>query len=189
MQAAPLWSVTLQLAAYGRILIFAKKLRLKNIRHFLSYILIAACYLILHSSCTEVDVFEKHVTIPSHSWSSKNKPEISFAIDDTTSRYKIFIVIRHSDAYRFKNIWINIHTESPSGVSNNQPLDLQLATDSEGWLGSGMDDLFEHRIQITPPNSPEKLRAGTYKFMLENIMREDPLNHVWNVGIRLEKVQ
>jgi gliding motility-associated lipoprotein GldH len=143
----------------------------------------------MYTSCTEVDVFEKNITIPNHSWSSQFKPEITFTIDDTLSRYKIFIVLRHSDAYRFKNIWINIHTESPSGVQRNQPLDMQLATDSEGWIAAGMDDLFEHRIMITPPGSPERLRAGTYKFKLENIMREDPLNHVWNVGIRLEKVQ
>lgn len=164
---------------------------MKNFSRYFFFIpLLAFCYLFI-ASCGEVAVFEKNVTIPNHSWSSKFKPEISFTISDkdTLARYRIFIVIRHSDAYRFKNIWVNIHTESPTGVTRNQPLDLKLATDSEGWLASGMDDLFEHRIEITPPNSPERLRAGTYKFKLENIMREDPLNHIWNVGIRLEKVQ
>lgn len=164
---------------------------MKNISRYCLYIpLLAFCFL-FQTSCEDVSVFEKNITIPNHSWSSKFKPEISFNISDkdTLARYRIFIVLRHSDAYRFKNIWINIHTESPAGVANNQPLDLKLATDSEGWLASGMDDLFEHRIEITPPSSPERLREGTYKFRLENIMREDPLNHIWNVGIRLEKVQ
>jgi len=163
---------------------------LKNISRYYLYLLLSVSYFVLHASCTEVNVFEKNITIPHHSWSSKFKPEVTFTIDDTLSRYKIYIVLRHSDAYRFKNIWINLHTESPSGVLRNQPLDLQLATDSEGWVAAnGMDDLFEHRIMITPPGSPQTLRAGTYKFKLENIMREDPLNHVWNVGIRLEKTQ
>lgn len=162
---------------------------MKKTSRYFFYILLSVSCFVMYTSCTEVDVFEKNITIPNHSWSSQFKPEITFTIDDTLSRYKIFIVLRHSDAYRFKNIWINIHTESPSGVQRNQPLDMQLATDSEGWIAAGMDDLFEHRIMITPPGSPERLRAGTYKFKLENIMREDPLNHVWNVGIRLEKVQ
>ena len=30
-----------------------------------------------------------------------------------------------------------------------------LATDDKGWLGSGMDDIFEHRIRIT--NQPVQL--------------------------------
>ncbi|MBO9200018.1 MULTISPECIES: gliding motility lipoprotein GldH [Niastella] len=162
----------------------------KRFLTYSSYILLLTCYFLL-PACGTVDVFERNATIPQQSWSSNYKPEIAFTIDprDTLSRYNIFIVIRHTDAYRYKNIWINVHTESPGGVVNNQPLNLQLATDNKGWLGSGMDDIFEHRIQITPPQSPERLSAGTYRFKLENIMREDPLKNVMNVGIRLEKAQ
>lgn len=160
----------------------------KTSLYYISYFLLFTSYCIL-PACTTVDVFEKNATIPNQSWSSRYKPEITFDITDTTARYNIFIVIRHTDAYRYKNIWINIHTESPSGVTQNQPLNLQLATDNKGWLGSGMDDIFEHRILITPPQSPERLTAGTYHFKLENIMREDPLKNVMNVGIRLEKVK
>ncbi|AEW02851.1 hypothetical protein A4D02_02375 [Niastella koreensis] len=162
----------------------------KSILNYISYfVLLTSCFLL--PACDKVDVFEKNVTIPQQSWSSNYKPEITFTIqpEDTISRYNIFIVIRHTDAYRYKNIWLNIHTESPGGAVNNQPLNLQLATDNKGWLGSGMDDIYEHRIQITPPQNPEHLSAGTYRFKLENIMREDPLKNVMNVGIRLQKAQ
>lgn len=162
----------------------------KRIPEYISYfILLASCFIL--PACGTVDVFEKNATIPRQSWSSGYKPEITFTVEpkDTTARFNIYIVIRHTDAYRYKNIWLNIHTESPGGVVQNHPLNLQLATDNDGWLGSGMDDIFEHRILITPPHSPERLSAGTYRFKLENIMREDPLKNVMNVGIRLEKVQ
>jgi gliding motility-associated lipoprotein GldH len=162
----------------------------KRFLTYSSYFLVLTSFF-LFPACGKVDVFERNVAIPQQSWSSNYKPEITFTIqpEDTTSRYNIFIVIRHTDAYRYKNIWLNINTESPGGVTNNQPLNLQLATDNKGWLGSGMDDIFEHRIQITPPQNPERLSAGTYRFKLENIMREDPLKNVMNVGIRLEKAQ
>ena len=162
----------------------------KSILNYISCFLLLTSYLIL-PACGTVDVFEKNATIPRQVWKSSFKPEITFTVEpkDTMDRYNIFIVIRHTDAYRYKNIWINVHTESPGGIVQNQPLNLQLATDNKGWLGSGMDDIFEHRIQITPPQSPERLSAGTYRFKLENIMREDPLKNVMNVGIRLEKAQ
>lgn len=162
----------------------------KRFLTYSSYFLVLTSFF-LSPACGKVDVLEKNATIPQQSWSSNFKPEITFTIqpEDTTSGYNIFIVIRHTDAYRYKNIWLNINTESPGGVVNNQPLNLQLATDNKGWLGSGMDDIFEHRIQITPPQNPERLTAGTYRFRLENIMREDPLKNVMNVGIRLQKVQ
>lgn len=159
---------------------------MKNIsRHFIIYLLFLAPVLIT-SSCTTVGVFEKNITIPDHSWSTQFKPEISFEIQDTTSLYTIYVVVRHTDAYRFNNIWINIETIAPGGATTNQPLDLTLAN-NKGWLGSGMDDIFEHRIPITPPQKPERLKAGTYHFRLGNIMREDPLENIMNIGIRLEK--
>ena len=83
---------------------------------------------------------------------------------------------------------MNIYTQVPGDTLLKQRLDLQLATDDKGWLGSGMDDIFEHRIRIT--KDPQKLaKAGLYKFTLEQIMREEPLQHVMNVGIRVEKVK
>jgi gliding motility-associated lipoprotein GldH len=140
---------------------------------------------LLFTACTTVDVFEKNVTIPNHEWSSSFKPEIVFEIKDTLARYNIFAVIRHTDAYRYKNIWVNLYTKFPGDSIKKQPLDLRLATDDKGWLGSGMDDIYEHRIIIT--DEAKFLRSGTYRFSLENIMREDPLEHVMNVGIRVEK--
>ncbi|MFT3826550.1 MAG: gliding motility lipoprotein GldH [Chitinophagaceae bacterium] len=143
-------------------------------------------YLLTFSSCAPpVNTYEKDVAIPNHAWSSSFKPEISFEIKDSaTANYAIYVVVRHTDAYRYKNIWINVITQPPTGDARTQSLDLKLATDEKGWLGRGMDDIFEHRILIMPS---QPLPKGTYHFKLENIMREDPLDNVMNVGIRLEK--
>jgi gliding motility-associated lipoprotein GldH len=143
---------------------------------------------LLFSSCQTIDVFEKNVTLPKHEWSNAFKPEISFEITDTISYYNIYVVLRHTDAYRYKNIWLNVNTRIPGDTTMNQRLDLLLATDDKGWLGSGMDDIYEHRIRIT--QQPQRLaRKGLYKFRLEQIMREDPLENIMNVGIRVEKVK
>jgi gliding motility-associated lipoprotein GldH len=154
----------------------------------------ASCKLIIPvvaiflASCNTIDVFEKDIAIPNHEWSNAFKPEISFEITDTASLYNIYVVVRHSDAYRYNNIWMNLYTQIPNDTLRKQRLDLRLATDDKGWLGSGMDDIFEHRILIT--NTPQQLnRKGLYTFRLENIMREEPLQHIMNVGIRVEKTK
>jgi gliding motility-associated lipoprotein GldH len=142
----------------------------------------------LVSACGTIDVFERNVNIPNHEWSNSYKPEIAFEITDTTSFYNIYVVLRHTDAYRYKNIWMNVYTQVPGDTIRKQRLDLLLATDDKGWLGSGMDDIYEHRIRIT--NIPQRLsRPGKYKFKLEQIMREEPLQYVMNVGVRVEKVK
>ena len=154
-------------------------------KKLLSYLVILVSFV---TSCGTIDVFEKNVSIPNHEWSNAFKPEIAFEVSDTTSFYDIYVVLRHTDAYRYKNIYMNIYTQVPGDTLLKQRLELQLATDDKGWLGSGMDDIFEHRIRIT--KEAQKLRKpGLYKFTLEQIMREDPLQNVMNVGIRVEKVK
>jgi gliding motility-associated lipoprotein GldH len=69
--------------------------------------------------------------------------------------------------------------------SHSQRYDLSLATNQNGWLGVAMDDIYESRILI---QSQTKFnRPGDYIFSLQQVMREDPLRHVLNVGVRVEK--
>ncbi|MET0300569.1 MAG: gliding motility lipoprotein GldH [Flavitalea sp.] len=145
---------------------------------------------LMAASCqTSIDVFEKNVEIPDHSWNASFKPEIKFEVTDTAARYNIYAVVRHTDSYEFNNIWMNIYTSIPGDTAiKKQLLDLRLATDEKGWLGSGMDDIFEHRILIT--GQPEPLtKAGVYTFRFENLMRVDPLPEVMNIGVRVEKAK
>lgn len=128
--------------------------------------------------------FEKNVAIPKHEWSSSYQPEIKVEITDTVAVHNLFVVVRHTNAFRYNNLWVNLTTIVPGEKERKQRFDLRLATDDKGWLGSGMDDIFEHRILIAPVRFPKK---GTYSFKIEQIMREDPLPHILNMGIRIEK--
>jgi gliding motility-associated lipoprotein GldH len=156
----------------------------------ISYIVLFTSYLL--SSCTTVDLYEKTVTIPGHSWKSSFKPSFTFSIKDTSSTYELYVIVRHNDKYSFNNLYLNLYYKAPGQPENKVTLDLPLATNEKGWLASGMDDIYEHRIDINKElvNSNFSLRrSGDYTFTLEQIMREDPLNNMLNMGIRLEKKQ
>jgi len=140
--------------------------------------------LITGISCTTVDTFEKNVPIPKHEWKGDFKPQFSFDVRDTLSKYNLYIVVRHTDAYRYNNVWVNLYSQVPGDSVKKQRFDLRLATDDKGWLGSGMDDIYEHRVLIAPVRFP---RTGTYHFGIEQLMREDPLEYITDVGIRVEK--
>ena len=148
------------------------------------WILTVYCLQLVAVSCTTIDLYEKNVTFPKHKWSSSFKPEFSFSITDTTATYQVFFVMRHTEKYTFNNIWINLYSQPPGDTMHKAKYELTLATNEKGWLGTGMDDIYEHRIPLT---NPQSLKAGTYKFKVEQIMREDPLEHVLNTGIRVEK--
>ena len=167
---------------------FAQTIFLKTANR--SWILFFSGLLIIASSCTTIDLYEKSVAIPGHSWKSGYKPSFTFNISDTSSAYHLFIVLRHNDRYKFNNIYVNLNTSQPGQDSiQSGRYDLKLAND-EGWLASGMDDIYEHRISLTPLSGEFYFRKpGDYTFSIEQIMREDPLEHVLNVGLRIEKQQ
>ena len=137
-------------------------------------------------SCTTVDLYEKTISLPDHEWKGDFKPEFDFIIKDTTSLYQVFFILRHTEKYNYNNIWINLYSQPPGDTLHKAQYEMRLATNEKGWLASGMDDIYEHRQPLT---GKVRLKAGTYKLILENIMREDPLQHVLNAGIRIEKVQ
>jgi gliding motility-associated lipoprotein GldH len=139
-------------------------------------------------SCNKVDVFEKNTAIPGHKWAYNFKPVADFTITDTSSLYNLYVVLRHTDAYGYNNIWLNIGSQSPADTMRYQRFDLQLATDARGWEGAGMDDIWEIRKSVT--NGPFKFnKTGVYKFSVAQVMRENPLPEIMNVGIRVEKVK
>ena len=140
----------------------------------------------LLTACQPIEIFERTKFFAAHSWSSKDKPSFTFEITDTTALYSVMLVLRHTDAYSYNNIWIRLQTKSPQD-SISVRREFTLATSSQGWLGSGMDDIFEHRIPFN--SKPAPLKAGTYTFTLAQDMREDPLEHILNVGVRVQKVK
>lgn len=139
-------------------------------------------------SCTQTNLFEKTAVIPGHSWKSSFKPGFTFTITDTTAQYTLYLIIRHNDRYSFNNIYVNLHVKGP-GQDTTQvvPFDMRLGTDESGWLGSGMDDIYEHRHAITPLTGVKFRKPGDYTYTIEQIMRQDPLENVLNAGIRIEK--
>ena len=148
-------------------------------------ITVISCWL---TACTQLDVFEKNKTIPQSSWVTTLQPGFDFIIKDIKAQYNIYIVLRHTDAYRYNNIWLNIGTQSPGDTTRFQKFDLQFGTDATGWEGTGMDDIWEVRKLIT--NGPVIFnKAGNYHFSVAHIMRENPLPNILSVGLRVEKVK
>ena len=139
------------------------------------------------ASCEPIQLYEQTTIYPTHDWSSKQINNYQFNITDTSSSYKIYFVIRHHNAYHYKNIWLQVKTQSPSDTVVTQTLNLQLADDQKGWLGVGMDDIFDQRIPINV--TPTKLKLGLYQFSVHHTMREDPLLGILATGLRVEKVQ
>jgi gliding motility-associated lipoprotein GldH len=138
--------------------------------------------------CTTNDLYEKVVLVPGHQWKSSFKPVFTFTIKDTAALYDINLVLRHTEKYSFNNLWVQVSYQAPGEPVQKLSKELELASNEKGWgkSGTGMDDLYEHRLPLNETGLRFS-KAGVYTFTIEHIMREDPLAHVMNVGLRVEK--
>jgi len=151
-------------------------------RYFLLFIAVFT----LAISCKQVDVYERNITIPHFKWQHDYTANGSFIITDTASAYNIYIVLRHTDAYKYSNIWLNIGLQSPGDTMFFQNVNLTLATDATGWEGSGMNDIWEVRKLLS--GLPRRFKkSGEYKFSINHIMRDNPLPDIMSAGMRVQK--
>jgi len=138
------------------------------------------------TSCTQVEIFEKNTSIPNYQWKNDLEIKGSFSIADTTVAYNTYIVLRHTDAYKYNNIWLNVGIQPPADSMHYQKVDLPLGTDATGWMGTGMNDIWEIRQPLF--NQAFKFKKpGTYNFTITQIMRDNPLPAVMSAGLRLQK--
>jgi len=154
-------------------------------KNLLKKLAFCVCILTASFSCAHLDVFEKTVAFPKAEWPSTQKDAFDFSITDTAARYNIYIVVRHTDAYHFNNLWVNLTSIAPGDTAITARRELKLGNNLK-WLGSSFDDVIEHRLQFNP--YPVKFKQGNYRFYLQQVMREDPLQNILNAGIRVEKI-
>ena len=143
------------------------------------------CFLISIAACQTIPLSEQNTIHPDHQWNTAKPEKFLFNITDTNQLYKIVFVIRHHNAYHYKNIWIELSHSSTADQSKTETFNLNLANDQKGWLGTGMDDIFDQRIPLY--SKPVKLKYGMHTFTIKHTMREDPLQNILSTGIRIEK--
>jgi gliding motility-associated lipoprotein GldH len=137
--------------------------------------------------CTPIDVTEQSIAIPKMEWQQANICSGSFNVTDTINIYNFYITLRHTDAYSYNNIWLNVGTKAPNDSAfTYQKINMPLGNDAVGWYGNGMNDIWETQHKLNPFPSTFK-KTGVYNFSIEHIMRDNPLPHVLNVGFKVQK--
>ncbi len=138
------------------------------------------------TGCKQIDVFEKNTAIPNKQWKANYAAKGDFEIKDSLAYYELYVVLRHTDAYKYNNIWLNVGLQSPGDSLYFQKVNLSLGNDADGWFGSGMNDIWEVRKKLT--DKPMRFKkAGTYNFSIFQVMRDNPLPEVMSAGLRVIK--
>ena len=140
-------------------------------------------------SCTHIDMYQKQVALNHNIWDHKEKASFEFNIEDTAANYQLYFLIRHTDAYPFSNIWLSITTQLPGEkLGAESKVEIPLADKNGKWLGRGMGEIHEQLMPLSGTSGHTKFtKKGMYKITFQQIMRENPLPEILQVGLRVEK--
>ncbi len=163
---------------FAAMILFFKK----TCRFFLLYFI---SLVIIISSCRQLDIFEKNTNIPAMKWQYNFNANGTFTITDTLSPYNIYVVLRHTDAYRYNNIWLNVGIEAPGDTIKYKRINILLGNDVNGWDGNGLNDIWEIRNLISA--NATGFKKGEYHFSIAQVMRDSPLENIMSAGLRIEK--
>jgi gliding motility-associated lipoprotein GldH len=140
------------------------------------------------SGCMPAPYFQKVEAVPRNAWAYNFIPAFTFDISDTNTTYQPYLIIRHTQAYPYCNLWIWLHIKTPGDTTTRKErINITLAEATGKWMGRGMGEIYEQRMPLTLSDSAHIGKAGTYTISLEQNMRINPLPEVLNVGLRVEK--
>jgi gliding motility-associated lipoprotein GldH len=155
-----------------------------------SKLIVFFCFTLLLASCgVKSPYYQKQHPVPGTQWAYKFQPVFKVEIKDTAARYDFYFLIRHDEAYPNSNIWFKLKIKAPGDtVFKDGPRIEKALADGEGkWLGTGMGGVWEHKIPLSRKEAPAFTKPGVYEIKMEQIMRNNPLPSVLNVGLNIEK--
>lgn len=140
-------------------------------------------FVLILVSCDKTRFFEKNIDIAAQAWSYDN--ELSFEINNTdTLEKKLFVNIRHSSLFSYRNILLKVLVQNPQGERQTVHINMPLSEPNGKWYGDCSGDVCMLRHPITY----EITDTGTYTFEIVQDMRVNPLNKILSVGLRAENI-
>jgi gliding motility-associated lipoprotein GldH len=137
-------------------------------------------------SCNKDAVYIKSESIPGNIWVAEKPLEFNVPMNDTLSKYSIYITLRNENEYSFSNLYLFIDVHSPMHITEHDTMECILATPEGKWLGHGLGDIWDNKFLFK--SNVRFRKQGDYLFTVTQAMRIDSLPMIMDAGISIEKV-
>jgi len=141
--------------------------------------------ILLYASCNTRTVYDENLTIPQEEWQTTLPAYFNVEIDDTLTYNTLYLKISNTVNYKYQNIYFFVTLFLPNGQVARDTINCDLANNYGEWYGKGMGKTktlqVPYRTQFLFPYK------GTYKFYIEQAMRDDTLKGIKAIGLKIEK--
>lgn len=156
-----------------------------NIKLNLFKYILALSFLSILFSCDQDKVFDENKQIEQMKWHKDDKITFEAEINDTTNLHNIHVNVRNSVDYKYVNFYMFLDTELPDGRVIRDTLECLIADRRGEWTGDGFGKIRSNQFLMR-----EKVwfpKKGKYTFHFQQAMREDSLEGISDIGLRIER--
>lgn len=139
------------------------------------------------TACDPNRLYETNTVIANEKWSYDDIKSYTVDVKDTVTRYNIYINVRHSFQFDWRNLYVQVGTTMPDGRKIEKRVNLPLCESDGKWYGSCLGDNCDLPVMIQ--HDAKFPMPGRYTFTLRQDMRSNPLVNIKSVGLRVEKAK
>lgn len=133
------------------------------------------------------DIYNSYVALPNTGWGTDSLAVFRVNIDDTLSAYDMYFMLRNQSNYAYQNLWLFVDVVAPDGAVARDTVDCVLAHHDGRWIGSGWGSLYDSQHQYRL--NTRFAKAGTYRFRICHGMRDDAIEGIHSIGLRIAPTQ
>ncbi len=117
-------------------------------------------------------------------WNENTSFDFAVDIADTLSYYDVFLEVRNNESYPFRNLWLFVNLNTPEGSVRKDTVNCELADAFGKWHGDGSN---LHTLSLPFEQGVRFRIPGTYLYSIKQGMREEELQGISDIGLRIVK--
>ena len=147
------------------------------------FVLFSACLL---TACNENTVYHSSQSLPDEGWGKSDTLSFQIPITDSIpTTLRLFAEVRNRIEYPYHDLHLFISQNlQDSTVWRTDTIAFSLADSTGRWTGHGWGSIYQSETFI---KSVLPLRSGNYTIKVINGMKDEKLQGLSDVGIRIEK--
>lgn len=145
------------------------------------------CLTLLFGSCSREVISSAHRDLPEHGWAITDTVWLTIDVPDTMQHYDVALTLRHTDDYRYQNLWLFVCTQDSSLHSTTDTVMACMADDRGRWLGTRAGRYYTG--YVTMGHDILFPTAGTYTFGIVHGMRDSVITGIADVGVEIKQPQ
>lgn len=139
----------------------------------------------LLSACDEHTTYHAYLPTAKAGWGKGDTLFFSVPVKDTLPLLHVSVGVRNGSNYPYQNLYLFVsHNLEDSTSWKTDTLEFVIADEEGKWTGDGLGSLYQLMLPMT---NVVARHPGNYTFKVAHGMKDERLNGISDVGIKINK--